>query len=177
MKVVTRSNLNVLNSIIRFPLSVLDQKDPFWANLFQALKTVYLFKMKFGTQIKLNMLNLMVTFIFSCFGLKIPFLSKFGQKVQIRLFKMNFSIQTDWNMLNSIVIFNISFCKQIFILDNLGSKNQNCVIKMKLWCLSQVNYATSMLMFVCTVLNWKYFWDGDDHFFCGGMNCMLIKKN
>ena len=55
----------MLNSIIKFTFSVLDQKDPFWANLFQTLKTAYLFKMEFGTYIKLNMVNLMVTFIFS----------------------------------------------------------------------------------------------------------------
>ena len=65
MKVGIKSNLNMLNSIIRFTFPVLDPKNPFWANLFQTLKTAYLFKMRFGTYIKLNMLNSVVTFIFS----------------------------------------------------------------------------------------------------------------
>ena len=31
-------------------------------------------------------------------------------------------------------------------------------------------------MFSCPVLNWKYLLDDHVRFFCGGMNCMLIKK-
>ena len=49
MKVGIKSNLNMVNSIIRFTFPVLDPKNPFWANLFQTLKTAYLFKMRFGT--------------------------------------------------------------------------------------------------------------------------------
>ena len=120
MKVGTQSTLNMLNSIIRI---ILDQKDPFWAILFQTLKTAYLFKMKLGTKIKLNKLNLMLTFIFSALDWKYPLWTNLVQKNQIRLLKMNHGIQTDWNMLNSIVIFNIYISVNQFsfwtTLDNL----------------------------------------------------------
>ena len=42
MKFVTYSNLGILNSMVTFTFSVLDQKYPFWANLVQKYKIVCL---------------------------------------------------------------------------------------------------------------------------------------
>ena len=42
LKFGTWTNSNMQNSMLMFSFSVLDQKDPFWANLFQKVKVVSL---------------------------------------------------------------------------------------------------------------------------------------
>ena len=62
------------NLMVWFVLSILGN---FGQICFKKLK---LFKLKFGTVTNLNMQNSVVSFIFICFRLEIPFLGKFGSK-------------------------------------------------------------------------------------------------
>ena len=72
------------------------------------------FKLKFGTQINLNMQNSMVHAEFNgavdffSFGPETPFLGKFGPKNQNCQFNVKFGTLTNSSMHNSMVVFNFS---------------------------------------------------------------------
>ena len=58
--------------MVMLSFSVLDWKNPFWANLIQKNQN-YLHKLKFGTKYNSSMLNLMVMFIFAVLDQKRSF--------------------------------------------------------------------------------------------------------
>ena len=64
MKCDTRTNSNMLNSMVMFICPAVKVKYCFYENLFQKIENC-LFKVKFCTWIDLNMLNLMLMFKFS----------------------------------------------------------------------------------------------------------------
>ena len=63
--------------MVVFSFSILNWKHCFWSNLVEKIKNCQ-FKLKFGTKINSNMLNLMVVFTLSILNQKHPFLGKFG---------------------------------------------------------------------------------------------------
>ena len=65
-----------------FTFSVLDWKQPFWANLIQNMKIVHL-KLKFATLTYSNLRNSMVVFTFSVLYQKHPFRANLVQKIKI----------------------------------------------------------------------------------------------
>ena len=76
------------NLMVVFTFSVLDQKNPFWANLVQKFKFVqniwykdYFQYAEFSGGVN-----------FMCFKLEIPFLGKFGEKNQNCQFKLKIGI-------------------------------------------------------------------------------------
>ena len=72
LKFGTESNSNMWNLMVMLSFSVLDWKNPFWANLTQKNQN-YLHKLKFGTKYNSSMLNLMVMFIFAVLDQKCSF--------------------------------------------------------------------------------------------------------
>ena len=78
----------------------------------------------------------MVTFIFSALDWKYSFGQIWSKKSNLPV--KNEPWHLDWLEYAEFDsdIYYISLGKQIFILENFGSKNQNCVIKMKLRYLS-----------------------------------------
>ena len=84
-----------------FTFSVLEQKNPFWANLVKKNQNCQ-FKLKVGTKTNLNMSNsTMMMFTFSVFDHKYPFWAK----IQNCLLKVAFLRKTNLTMQNSIVGF------------------------------------------------------------------------
>ena len=86
---------------------VLDQKYPFWANLVKRIKIVNL-----TWNLEPRLYFVYAEFNgdnhFFCFRRRIPFLRKFGPKIQNCLFKVKLGIKTISNMQNFIIIFTFS---------------------------------------------------------------------
>ena len=109
MKVITKTNSNVLTLMVTFIYPALYMKYPFWANLPPKIKIKnFLFKMNLVPRL-VRVLNSIVMFKFSLLYRKYPFLSNLVQKNQNYLFKLKFVFWIKFNMLNLTVMFNFLF--------------------------------------------------------------------
>ena len=83
-------NSNMQNSVVVFSFSVLDRKNPFWANLVQKIKIVSLSWNLVPRLIRILEFNGELHCF--CFLLETPVLGKFGPKIQNCLFKLKLVI-------------------------------------------------------------------------------------
>ena len=109
---------------------------PFWDKFGPKLQNC-LFKLKFGTETILNLLNLMVILNFSCLDQKYPFWGNLVQKIQNCLFNVEFRTNTNLNMWNSIMMLIFSVLYQKYPSWKNWSQIIKVIANFHLSCLSR----------------------------------------
>ena len=143
----------MLNLMVKFSFTVLDQKYSFWANFAQ--KGNCPFNLKLGFQSNPNKLNSIAMFRF-CFRLKTLFLSNFGPKNQICLFKLNLCRSTNSNMLILMMMFTFSvFRLKTLYLGKFSPKNQNCWFNVKFGSKTKSSVLNLLVILTFPVWNQK----------------------
>ena len=113
MKLVQR--LNMLNLMVLFTFSTLGRRYPFWANLVQQI-IIFLIGWSFIPGL-IKIVEFGDDVYFVCLGPEIPFLGKFGPKIQNYLFKLKFGMKTISNLPDLVVLCHKSEIQFLGLFD------------------------------------------------------------
>ena len=131
MKFGTKSNLDMLSSVVTFIYPALDVKYPF-CGAFGPINQNCPFKLKFATWINLKMLNSVVMFKSFLLERMYPFWANLVQKIKIIFLRWNLVpglIWTCWIQWWSSFFFLFFFRFSLF--GKISPKVQNCSFKVK----------------------------------------------
>ena len=149
----------IMQKICGIHFFVLDQKNPFWANLVKKNQNCQ-FKLKFGTKTNLNMRNSMM-FTLSVFDHKYLTWANLVQKFKTVQSEICYKDSFEYAKFNGGVCF-ISFRLKIATLfGELRQKNRNCQFKLKIGTQTNSNMKNSIvvLIFFCFRPEVYFFWN------------------
>ena len=127
LKCDTQTNSNMQNLVVVLTLFIFDQKNPFWVNLIQKIRTVSI-----SWNLVHRLIRICIIQHFLHFWPEVFFLGKFGLKIQNCLFGVKFGTTINSSEKNSMKMFIFSVFEWKYpVLGNLFHKNQNCLLRVK----------------------------------------------